>query len=371
MVESRWFRRAGPGILAISTAAIVASTTLGAPERPWQPEVCAGPPRVGVPTDGAWYSLEPVIEAGARTAQRLSVGEPGLAQPRTLALDPESFAAGPFGGTILVGTDDGRRSQLSLVDVGAGCSWPVGTSADVVRRATLAPDGTTLFEFRVDRATRDDLGVWRRSLKGGGGAVRVLAPLGADARFGPTWLTDFTWSDDGTALAIQSCAEVACRFRVLPLAGGPVRTVSDERLGDIVGLTGDRLVAHGACRGLPCPLLVTDLEGRSVMTLHLAAGQAVLLRDRDGRSVVVHEVGAGGERLQEVGLDGRNPRAVTGDHDGRRLVPGPGRSGGAVEHGPDTLVFGPDGRLPMDGAAATILRRFPDGTSVPFDEVSR
>jgi hypothetical protein len=150
-----------------------------------------------------------------------------------------------------------------------------------------------------------------------------------------------------------------------------VRTVSDERLGDIVGLTGDRLVAHGACRGLPCPLLVTDLEGRSVMTLHLAAGQAVLLRDRDSRSVVVHEVGAGGERLQEVGLDGRNPRAVTGDHDVRRLVPGPGRSGGAVEHGPDTLVFGPDGRLPMDGAAAAILRRFPDGTSVPFDEVSR
>ena len=150
-----------------------------------------------------------------------------------------------------------------------------------------------------------------------------------------------------------------------------MRAVSDARLGDIVGLTADRLVAHGACRGLPCPLLVVDLGGDSVMTLHPAAGQAVLLRGRDGRPVVVHEVGAGGERLQEVGLDGRNPRAVTGDRDGRRLVPGPGRSGGAVERGADTLVFGPDGRLPMDGAAAPILRRFPDGTSVPFDEVPR
>jgi hypothetical protein len=371
MVESRWFRRAGPGILAIAAVAIVATTTLGAPERAWQPEVCAGLPRTGVVDHGAWYSLEPVIQAGARTAQRLTVGDPGLARPRVLTLDPESFAAGPFGGTVLVGTDDGRRSQLSLVDVGAGCAWTMGTSADVVRRATLSPDGTTVFEFRVDRTTRVDLGVWRRSLAGVEPPVRVLAPLPADVRFGPTWLTDFAWSDDGGSLAVQSCAEVACRFRILSLAGGPVRSIADDRLGDVVGLAADRLVVHGACRGLPCPLLVADLDDGSVLTLHPAAGQAVLVRGRDGQPVVVHEVGAGGERLQQVGLDGHQLGYVSGDRDGRRLVPGPGRSGGAVELGPDSLVFGPDGRLPTDGAAAAIIRRFPDGASVPFDEVSR
>ena len=220
MVESRWFRRAGPGIAAIGALAIVASTTLGAPERRWEPSPCAGPPRAGVTAPrGAWYQLDPVIEGGARTGQRLAVGSAGLGS-RTLTLDAESFAAGPFRGTVLVGTDDGRQSRLSLVDVDAGCAWSVGTSRDaVVRRATLAPDGATLFEFRVDRRSRADLGVWRRTLDGRGTAVRVLAPIGADAAFGKTWLTDFAWSDDGSSLAVQSCGEIACRFRVLSARG--------------------------------------------------------------------------------------------------------------------------------------------------------
>ncbi len=371
MVESRWFRRAGPGIVAIGALAIVASTTLGAPERTWQPDPCSGSPRAGVAASGTWYRLDPVIEAGARTGQRLAVGDPGAAQPRVLALDPESFAAGPFGGTVVVGTDDGQRSYLSLVDVDAACAWAVGTSADVVRRATLAPDGTTLFEFRVDRATRADLGVWRRTLGDGRQAVRVLAPMSADARFGRTWLTDFAWSDDGRDLAVQSCGEIACRFRVLPLDGGPVRTVADDHLGDIVGLSDDRLVAHGACRGLPCPLIVVDLDDGSAMTLHAAAGQAVLARDGAGRSVVVHEVGADGTRLREVGLDGRELASMAGDPDGRHLIAGPGRAGGAVERGPDWLLFGPDGSLAVDGSSTPLLRRLSDGATVQLDEVSR
>jgi hypothetical protein len=357
--------------VAIGAVAIVASTTLGAPESTRKPEACAGPPRTGVTGSGAWYSLDPVIEAGSRTGQRLIIGKPGLAPPRVLALDPESFAAGPFGGTILVGTDDGRGTHLSLVDADAGCAWDLGTSRDVVRRATLAPDGATLFEFRVDRTTRADRGVWRRSLDGHDQAVRVLAPIGADPRFGPTWLTDFAWSGDGTSVAIQSCGEVACRFRVLPLAGGPTRAVADDRLGDIVGLTADRLVAHGACRGLPCPLLVIDLDDGSAMTLHPAAGQAVIARGRDGRSVVVHEVGADGAGLRQVGLDGRELGPVARDLRGGRLVPGPSRSGGAVELGPDVLVFGPGGRLPVEGANALSFRRLSDGAAVQLDEVSR
>lgn len=370
MVESRWFRRAGPGIAAIGAMAIVASTTLGAPPRAWQPDPCAGPPRTGLARN-TWYQLEPVIGAGLRTGQRLAVGQPGLARPRTLALAAESFAAGPFGGTVLVGTDDGRHSRLSLIDVGAGCAWAVGTSPDVVRRATLAPDGTTLFEHRVDRTTRSDLGVWRRPLDGRRPAVRVVAPIRADARFGPTWLTDFAWSDDGTSLAIQSCGEVACRFRILSLAGGPLRTVADDRLGDMVGLSGERLVAHGACRGLPCPLLAVNLADGSALTLHAAAGQAVLVRGADGRTVVVHEVGAEGKHLRQVGLDGRDLGPVAGDPAGRRLVTSPGRSDGAAEYGPGHLLFAPDGRLPIESNTAPLLRRLSDGRAVPFDEVSR
>jgi hypothetical protein len=371
MVESRWFRRAGPGIAAIGAVAIVATTTLGAPQRAWEPEPCIGPARTGVAESGAWYRLDPIIEAGTRTGQRLIVGVPGAMPARVLDLDGESFAAGPFGGTVLVGTDDGHRSRLSLVDVDGGCAWAVGQSEDVVRRATLAPDGTTLFEFRVDRTTRADLGVWRRTLDSRSRAVRVLAPIRADARFGRTWLTDFAWSHDGAALAVQSCGEIACRFRMLSLVGGPVRTIANDRLGDIVGLTADRLVAHGACRGLPCPLLAVDLDDGSATTLHATAGQAVLIRDAQGRPIVVHEVGADASHLRQVGLDGRELGPVAADPDGRRLVAGPARSDGAVEHGPAWLLFATDGRLSIDDAPSPILRRLSDGAAVPLDEVSR
>ena len=55
MVESRWFRRAGPGIAAIGALAIVASTTLGAPARRWEPDPCAGLPRRRAEATGAWF----------------------------------------------------------------------------------------------------------------------------------------------------------------------------------------------------------------------------------------------------------------------------------------------------------------------------
>ena len=371
MVESRWFRRAGPGIAALGAVAIVVATTLGASLRAWQPDPCSGPPRAGSPSTGTWYRLDPVIEAGALVGQRLAVGAPGSDQARSLARGSEAFAAGPFGGTVLVGTDDGRRSALSLVDVGAGCAWAVGTSTDIVRRATLAPDGITLFEHRVERTTRSDLGVWRRSLDGRERSVRVLEPIAGDARFGRTWLTDLMWSDDGATLAVESCGEIACRFRVLSLGGGPVQTIADDRLGDIVGLTAERIVAHGACRGLPCPIIAVDLVGGAAVTLHPAAGQAVLARGVDGRSSVVHEVDAAGDKLRQVDLRGRELGSVATEPEGRRLVPGPARAGGAVEHDAGWLLFGPDGRSSLGGATDWILRRVSDGSAVQLDEVSR
>lgn len=370
MVESRWFRRAGPAVAALGAIVLIATTTLGAPDRAWTPEACAGAPRIGASTPGTWYRTDPVIEAGTRTGQRLVVGRAGEGDTRTLDLDAESFAAGPFGGTMLVGTDDGRRSRLSLVDTARECAWPLVASADVVRAATLAPDGASLFEFRVDRRSRADLGVWRRALDGSDAASRVLAPIAADARFGPTWITDFVWSEDGRSLAVQSCGEIACRVRILDPREGGVRLVADPSLGDLVGLDGDRLVAHGACRGLPCPLVSMDIATGSTLILDPAAGQAVLSRDTDGRTVVVYEIGAG-DHLRIVGLDGHGPRPLDGDPDGRRLVAGPARSGSGAEHAPGWLLFGPEGRLPIDGSLQPLLRHVPDGRAVQLDEVSR
>ena len=69
MVESRWLRWIGPGVVAIGAVGLVASATAGAAVRPWAPRACAGPP-------GA-------IAAAAR--RRASGGSPG---PRERAVVP-------------------------------------------------------------------------------------------------------------------------------------------------------------------------------------------------------------------------------------------------------------------------------------------
>src|SRR5688572_12543806 len=122
MVESRWFRRAVAPIAAVGVVTFLATATLGAPGRDWRPEACAGDPRVGDTAPGTWYRIDPVIDAGTRVGQRLVIGRAGEESTRVLDLDAESFAAGPFHGTMLVGSDDGERSQLSLVDVARDCA---------------------------------------------------------------------------------------------------------------------------------------------------------------------------------------------------------------------------------------------------------
>ncbi len=368
MVEARWFRRAGPGIAAIGALAVIASTTTGAPPAPWDPPPCAGSPGPGSEQIGAWYRLDPILVDSVWAGQRLVLGRAGLDRPFRLDLDAESFASGPVGGTVLVGADDGRTSTLSLLDLAGTCRWALAVSDDVIRHATLSPDGRSIAEARVDRRSRADLGVWRRPLDGRP-AAHILRPIDPDARFGKTWRTELAWSADGRTLIAQTCGEVACRFRLLDEASGERRTVADPSLGDLVGLVEHRLVVHGACRGLPCPLLSVDPDGDPAVILHHDAGQAVIARDPMGRAAVVHEIGPDGHVLRAVGLDGRDPQAMDVEHDGHRLVAGAARSGGAGEHAPDWVLFGPDGRLPIDGAGRAFLRHVPDGQTVPFDEV--
>ena len=371
MVESRWFRRAGPGVAALGAVALVASTTLGAPASPWRPPTCAGSAQVGSAPTGAWYRLDTRIVDGVNAGQRLSVGVAATNGVRTLDLDPESFAAGPFAGAVLAGTDDGAASQLLLIDVGAGCAWSLGRSTDVVRRATLSPDGSSIIEFRVDRRSRADLGVWRRRLDGRGAAERILPPIPADDRFGPTWLTELSWSDDRTLLAVQSCGEVACRVRWLDLATSTTGLVADPGLGDMIAMTRDRVVAHGACRGLPCPIKSRSLGGGTATTLVAAAGQAVVAHEGRGAVLIVYEADAEGRALRSIGLDGTGDQAMVADLRGRRLIAGPSWAMGHAELPLGWIAFGPNGRLPVDGPIGASIRRLSDGRTVPFSEVPR
>jgi hypothetical protein len=371
MVESRWFRRAGPGIAAIWAVALIASTTAGAHSAAWQPPECAGAAGIGPGPTGAWFRIDTTIVDGVRSGQRLTVGRGGATGTRALDLDPESFAAGPFAGTILTGTDDGTASRVSLIDVAAGCAWSIGRSNDVVRRATVTPDGSAVIEFRVDRSSRADLGVWRRSLADRGPERRILPPIELDERFGPTWLTELSWSDDGSLLAVQSCGEVACRVRWLDLQTGIGGLVNDPLLGALVGLTRDMLVAHGACRGLPCPLRSVSLGRGAVKTIVPAAGQAVQVHVDRGRSLVVYEVDGDGSALGSIGMDGTGDRRLSGVQAGRRLIAGAAWAGGAAELPAGWIAVGPDGRLPVAGPVDALARRVSDGRTVPFSEVPR
>ena len=368
MVETRWFRRAGPGIAAAGAIALIASTTLGAPARAWDPPDCAGQPSVA--TRGwAWFRIDPILADGTLVGQRLTVGRGGSDRTRFLDLAAESFASGPYDGRVLVGTDDGRRSTLRIVDVPGGCASPIGTSSDVIRHALLAPSGDAVYEHRVERATRRDLGVWRRSLDATMAPVRALGPIGRDGRFGPTWRTELSWTEAGTELVVQSCGEVACRFRVLDPRSGSVDTVADPQLGDAVVVDADHVVAYDACRGLPCPLVSVARRDGSRRVLAAEAGQATAVRDTTDGALVVFESEVDGGILRRSALDGSGAHDLPFAADGRRLVAGPARAAGAGERRTGWLLLSPDGRPSSGGPFGSILRRISDGQAVSTDEV--
>lgn len=386
MVESRWLRWLGPGVIALGAVGFIASTTLGAGDRPWAPRACVGTaadmivaarqPGPSGPADlrnEAWFRVDPLLDRdGALRGQRLAVGVGGGRVPPDVDLPPESFVAGPFGRVVLVGSDDGAASRLRGFDVVTGCAWAIADERDVIRRATIDPAGAGIYETRVDRASRADLGVWLRPLDGRGPARRVLAPLPADERFGRTFSTEFTWDLAGTRLAIQSCGEVACRTRVVAPAGGRTVTLDAPDLGVLIGFDGDRVVTYGACRGMPCPIVSTDLATgeRHVVAPH--GGPAVVLATADGARLV-HETWAGNSRvLRSVALDGAAGTDLGSLPDGLGLHPAAVHAGAAIRLPPGWILLAPNGRLPADRAThRSQLRHIPDGLTVPLDEATR
>jgi hypothetical protein len=328
IVEARWRRLIGPGIVSAGLLVALGPSASGAPDRAWDPPVCAGgglarivAARAVGPTaaaDTPWFTLDPTLDAsGSLTGQRLRLAAGRGAAPRRIDLPAESFAAGPFGRVVLVGDDDGQRSRLRLIDVVDGCASPLAEASYVIRRATISPDGVTIYETRVERSTRADLGVWRRPVDGAGTATLAIDPIDPDPRFGRTWSTEFAWSAEGDRLAIQSCGAIACRTRILDPSRGSLETVADPTLGTMVGLTSGRLVAYRSCRGWPCGLVSVDTRTRRRATLSEAAGAAVLT-GRGATARVVHERydRVVGRRLRVIDVLGRNARDLGAIPDG-------------------------------------------------------
>jgi hypothetical protein len=386
VLESRWLRWVPPGVIALIAVASVVSTTLGGGPKPWQQRACG--PEIGSPAaaarsaapadlhalrDEAWFRLDPRLDRqGALQGQRLAFGINRDRTSRRMDLPAESFAAGPFGAIVLVGTDDGAASRLEAVNVEAQCSWPLATEAAVIRRATIDPAGATLYESRVDRATRADLGIWARPLDGSRPPIRVLDPIEPDERFGRTFATEFAWDLVGTSVAVSSCGELACRTRVLDPGSGVIRTVAEPDLGMPVGLAGDALVSYAACPGVPCPIVATDLASGTRTKLTEAGSSAVTVMTPDGPRLVHEVIADDGVELRSVSLDGSAQQDLGQLAGDQRLQPAAAAANAATRVPPGWVVLEPDGRLPETGPGAeTKLRHVPDGTTVQLDEVAQ
>ena len=372
-MERSWILRLAPPVAAIAAVGALAATSSGAGGGPWKPPSCdGGPERLaaaakapGDARDGAgdaWYRLEPRLDAdGALEGQRLQIEATGQ-HPVALQLPPETAAAGPFGTLVVVAADDGRRSAVTAVDLEARCAWDLGESDSVVRRAALSPAGDAVYEFRVDRADRRDLGVWRRALDGGD-ARRVLPPPPDDPARGVTWTTTLTWSADQQSLVVQSCGALECISRIVDAATGEVTAVDGPGQGELIGLVDGVLVTHAACTGLPCPVLGTNVRTGRSRTIVDVAGVARLVETAGGPRVVA-ETHQG--EIASHRLDGTRDASVPVVDPSLRLVPSADRAAGSMRLPPGSVLLSPDGR-PRSGA---VITHVPDGVvSVQAPEV--
>ena len=358
METLRWLRLAPLAAVIAAGALGPGQSVSGAGAGPvWDPPPCPVTDTGGPPGTGTWYRLDPVLDrSGTLAAQRLTAGTAGRPSLH-LDLAPESFASGPAGGLVLAGEDDGSVSRLRLLDPAHGCATAVAAEPAVIRSAVLHPDGRSIVEHRVDRATRTDLGIWRRTI--GGSEVRMLDGLGPDPELGPTFSTDLVVAADGR-LVVSSCAMEECRVRVLDPSTGTVDHVRGT--GPALGVTGGSLVVRAACPGLPCPVDAIDLATGRRVTLVEQAGLAVL-GGPAGADLVFE---AAGDRVAVVGIaSGR--RVADREAGGVPLRAGSTATAGA-EAPPGRVALAPRGR-----PAPTTIRAFDpiSGSSAELTEASR
>ncbi len=368
MPVAAWRNLLGPPALAVVVAAAIVGPAAAAPDR----SVRAVPALRGQPTApaplqdvpacrsgrpdvaGAWFRLDPVIDpAGALAGQRLTAGAVGLEPAVVVDMAGESFAAAPVDGEIVVGTDDGRRSIVRVIDGRRGCVVAGFETGGLVRRAVLDRGGDTVIELRLDRRTRADLGIWRRPL-GGGEGERIADPLPASSRLGPIFSTELAWSQERQRIVVTSCGAAACLLRVIDPAGGSPVTVDDPEIGEAIGLSESTLIAYGGCPALPCSIVAHDLATGRTSVIAPLAGLASLA-GTDGAPLVVFEELAMGRRLVAAALDGSSLAALAGAP-GLRLVPGVHRAGGAIEAPAGHVALAPDGRPDRSGPETRFVR---------------
>lgn len=300
----------------------------------------------------AWYRLDPALDAsGGLAGWQFHAGRAAERGALELALPVESFASGPRDGHVLVGADDGRQSLLRLVEVGRRCARVLYEGRELIRRAVLTPASDAIVEFRLDRRTRADLGVWLRPLDGSE-PHRIVEPLAPSVRVGLVFSTELSWSGDGRRLAITSCAETACLTRVFDRSTGRATTIDDEHVGETIAIVGNELVAYG-CARLPCRIVANNLTTGRIRVIAEHAGLASV-----SGSVLAYEDYRHRGRVAITKLDGGVVRAVD-LRAGTRLVPNEGRALAGIERSAGSIAVATDGRPSMTRVPATFLETQP------------
>jgi hypothetical protein len=372
-----WTRWLGPpiaiGVVALTLSQLHPGAEAGGRTTPASPGACAASPIVtdaaGKPRHGAglgsWWKLGEHLDGNGELAGRqLAVGRGG-ATTMLLDLPVESVASGPIDGSVVVATDDGRRSELRLVSVTSSCSWLVDSTEDVVRGAILDPSDGSVIAHLVSRATRSDLGTWRFGAPGAlTKPARIATALDANALDGPAWITDLRLDPSGGVLAVQSCTDTGCLTRVFDLthaaekpvvvAGGRAGQHGPAAQGPMLGLTGGRLVTWAACSGFPCRVVAWNLATGTSSTLIDSASAAAMTAD--GRFLLATTDAASGRTLRlEIGTGAL--ALVKGIGAGEQLLPGGVAATSGLEVADDEVAIAASGAnpRPFRPAAAEVI----------------
>jgi hypothetical protein len=364
MPEVGWRLRLAPLLFALATW-----PTLGHPPDAGPPAAAPAVPCSRVAAAPAWYQLlERTGAQGELSGYDLRLGRGTRAHRWDRSLFPESFAAGPFDGAVLVGSDDGVRSRLWYVGADGDCARPARTDRTaIIRAATLDPGRRWIYAHRIARGSRTDLGVWRMALAGGGAWQRVLPPLAvtdreAAERLAPVFATSLTWSSEGARLGVETCGQAACLTRLLDPATG--RTVSIDHQGELIGVADGALYAYAGCGGFPCPILRYDLAERDRTVALIATGPARLGTSPTG---TVLAAPMGRERLALLPDDRHARMSVRAVETGLAPLAGSGRGRSDLEASAGWLPLAA-GRTGVHSGEPAALLRLGDGAIVRLGE---
>jgi hypothetical protein len=341
----------GPPVAVLAIGLVLSRWQAGAEAggrvTPPPPGACAGSaPLAGAKqaAKGTWWKIVDRLDGEGTLVGRTLFAGRGGATNLTLELGAESSASGPTGGLIVVSSDDGRAaSEVRIVSATQGCSWLVHSDEAIIRSAILEPSTGSILAHRLQRETRQDLGTWRISgVDPDAALARVLAPFAAEGDLGPIWATELRLDAAGQALAVQSCSDLGCATRVVPLTGtgGAPTLVAGQDQGSIIGFAGKGLVAWALCAGLPCNVETWDPGSAVRSTLVERAEGAGLTAD--GRYLLAVLDSAAG-RAVRVDLGANSARRIGGITAGDvPLRAGAGASAG-FEVGSDELALASTG----------------------------